>query len=128
MCPEPIEGTNETGYILRMDRGSSNELKNINNFTYYVYRINRKYDRVMNIEYPRAGSLTQELADAIEQDFSDFEKALYSYDYDTHDYGYQNWIDVDSFVDYFILNELHKIMMQAIYRRISARIYGGNIR
>ena len=102
---EPIEGTNETGYILRMDRGSSNELKNINNFTYYVYRINRKYDRVMNIEYPRAGSLTQELADAIEQDFSDFEKALYSYDYDTHDYGYQNWIDVDSFVDYFILNE-----------------------
>ncbi len=54
---------------------------------------------------PNPASLTQELADAIEQEFSDFEKALYSYDYDTHDYGYQNYIDVDSFVDYFIINE-----------------------
>ena len=39
------------------------------------------------------------------QEFSDFEKALYSYDYDTDDYGFWHWVDVGSFVDYFILNE-----------------------
>ena len=59
----------------------------------------------VNIQYPKSGALTEELADAIEQEFSDFEKALYSFDYNTHDYGYQNYIDVNSFVDYFIINE-----------------------
>ena len=59
----------------------------------------------MNIQYPKSGALTEEMADAIEQEFSDFEKALYSFDYNTHDYGYQNYIDVNSFVDYFIINE-----------------------
>ena len=65
----------------------------------------RLHSILVNIAYPRSGSLTQELADAIEQEFSDFEKALYSYDYDTQIYGYETWIDVQSFVDYFILNE-----------------------
>ena len=46
------------------------------------------------------------MADAIEQELSDFEKTLYSFDYDSELYGYKTWIDVDSFVDYFILNEL----------------------
>lgn len=45
------------------------------------------------------------MADAIAQEFSDFEKSLYSYDYDTKDYGYRHTIDVQSFVDYFLLNE-----------------------
>ena len=102
---EPVDGTTSTGYVLRLDRGSDNEVKNINNFTYYTYLIDRSYRHGIDIEYPRAGDLTVEMADAIEQDLSDFEKALYSFDYNTHDYGYQNYIDVDSFVDYFILNE-----------------------
>ena len=102
---EPIDQTNKTGYVLRMDRGSINELKNIYNFTYYTYRIGDLHNLKLNIEYPRAGDLTPELADAIEQELSDFEKALYSFDYDTNNYGYKNWSDVDSFVDYFIINE-----------------------
>ena len=102
---EPVEDTLQTGYILRLDRGSTNDLKNIRNFSYYTYRIGRISDLKIDIQYPRAGDLTQELADTIEQDFSDFEKALYSYDYDTHDYGYQTWIDTESFLDYFIINE-----------------------
>ena len=102
---EPIDGSTATGYVLRVDRGSSTEVKNIENFTRYAYRISRVSNIRLNIVYPRSGSLTQELADAITQDLSDFEKALYSFDHDTHDYGYWNYIDVDSFVDYFIINE-----------------------
>ena len=102
---EPVDGTTETGYVLRMDRGSQTELKNIDNFTYYTRRMSHEDGLRIDIEYPRSGALTEEMADAIEQDFSDFEKALYSYDYDTYDYGYQNWINVDSFADYFIINE-----------------------
>lgn len=102
---EPVENYPSTGYVLRLDRGSDNELKNINNFTYYTYRIGQLHNFRVNIEYPRSGALTQELADAIEQELSDFEKALYSFDYDSAFYGYKTWVDVDSFVDYFILNE-----------------------
>ena len=102
---EPVDGTTQTGYLLRLDRGSSTEIKNINNFTEYTYRLAIGSPQVINIVYPRSGDLTQELADAIEQDFSDFEKGLYSYDYDTHDYGYYHEIDIDSFIDYFLLTE-----------------------
>ncbi len=102
---EPIENTTATGYVLRMDRGSNTAVKNINNFTYYTYRIDRLHGIMINIVYPRSGDLTQEMADAIEQELSDFEKTIYSYDYDSYLHGYQTWIDVDSFVDYFILNE-----------------------
>ncbi len=98
---EPIDGANKSGYLLRLDRGSSTPVKNIETFTQYAYRNFQQLD----IKYPRYGDLTQELADAIAQDFSDFEKSLYSYDYDTHDHGYHNDINVQSFVDYFIINE-----------------------
>lgn len=98
---KPIDGLNKTGYLLRLDRGSSTELKNIDTFTQYTLRNLQDLD----IKYPGNKNLTPELADAIAQEFSDFEKALYSYDYDTDDYGFWHWVDVGSFVDYFILNE-----------------------
>ena len=79
---EPVDNTTDTGYVLRLDRGSNDDLKNINNFTYYTYRIGQLHNFRVNIAYPRSGALTLELADAIEQDLSDFEKALYSFDYD----------------------------------------------
>ena len=91
-----------TGYLLRLDRGSTNELKNIGTFSQYSLRNNMQ----INIVYPGSSNLTPEMARAINQDFSDFEKALYSYDFDSDTYGYQNMIDVDSFVDYFLINEL----------------------
>lgn len=41
----------------------------------------------------------------ITNDFSNFEKSLYSYDYDTEPNAWWNDADIDSFVEYFILNE-----------------------
>jgi len=90
-----------SGYLLRLDRGSNTELKNINNFSAYTYRTEYK----INIVYPGNENLTPELADKICEDFSEFEKTLYSYDYDSDEYGYSNYIDVDSFIDYFLINE-----------------------
>ena len=102
---EPIDNTTATGYIIRSDQGSKNTLKNINNFTYYTYRIRRRNGLCLDIEYPRAGALTLEMADAIEQEISDFEKALYSFDFNSKEYGYHKWIDANSFADYLIINE-----------------------
>ena len=98
---EPVSGSNQTGYVLRLDRGSNTPMKNISTLANATYRNRQKVD----IQYPRSGELTQEMADHIAQDFSDFEKKLYSYDFDTDDHGYYYDINVQSFVDYFILNE-----------------------
>ena len=123
---EPVGTSTATGYVLRLDRGKENDLKNIETFTYYTYLISRARGLLLNIEYPRSGSLTGEMSDAIEQEFSDFEKALYSFDYNTHDYGYQNYIDVNSFVDYFILNEFTQnydagVLSTYLYKDIGGR-------
>ena len=90
-----------TGYLLRADNGSENPIKNIDTFSIYSKRFPNKID----IVFPGASNLTPEIAEGIRQDFSQFEKSVYSFDYDSSEYGYETMIDVGSFVDYFILNE-----------------------
>ena len=96
------KNTYVTSYILRLDRGSLEEIENLNNFLKY----SKIQNTILNIEYPGSKSLNQDIKDYIEKDFSRFEKSLYSYDYDSKKYGYEKYIDVESFVDYFILNEV----------------------
>lgn len=100
---KPLDRGTATGYVLRLDRGSSVEEKNITTFSQYTLRNLQKLD----IVYPGTKKLLEYpgLSDWIAQDFSDFEKALYSYDYDESPYAWWDWADEDSFVDYFILNE-----------------------
>lgn len=98
---EGDDNIDDTSYCLRLDRGSSNPMKNVDTFSTYSYRNHH----VMDIVYPGASNLTSERVEFITDDFSDFEKALYSYDYDTEPYAWWNEGDVDSFAEYFILNE-----------------------
>lgn len=89
-----------TGYCLRVDEGS-NEIKDLNTFSMYSYQT----DGVVDSVYPGTSNLTPEMKARIQKDFSAFERILYSGDYNDPRYGYEAYIDVDSFVDYFILNE-----------------------
>lgn len=93
-----------TGYLLRGDRTSEEDLDGVRDIYSYLERMLSMRTDIL-IKYPRRSALTEELRKEIELDFSEFEKALYSYDYDTDDFGYGNFIDVDNFVDYFIINE-----------------------
>ena len=90
-----------TGYLLRLDEENKIPIKELDHFTYYAKRT------ILNLDviYPGTQNLTQEMADEINRDFSAFEKALYSYDYDHEDDGYKKWIDTQSFLDYFLINE-----------------------
>lgn len=91
-----------TGYLLRLDRPDSTSQSVVDSFTTYTLR----NKQMLEVIYPGKANLTPTLLSAITQDFSDFEKALYSYDYDSPKYGNSQRIDVDCFVDYFLLNEL----------------------
>ena len=90
------------GYMIKLDSPSDIPYKNINNFSTYTGHA----EKTISVVYPKGKKLTPEFADEIARDFSIFEKSLYSYDYDSKTYGYETFIDVDSFVDYFLINEL----------------------
>lgn len=95
-----------TSYILQVDRGASDPMYALNTFANYSYLTAPVGGRSGQIEivYPRK-TLTQQQYSFIESDFSKFEKALFSYDYSDPNTGYRQYIDVDSFVDYFLINE-----------------------
>ena len=91
-----------SGYALRLDWGDTDEANKLYPFTNYTTRAKTQHELV----YPGTKNITEELKEAIKNEFSLFEKTLYSYDYNNEKYGYKNYIDVDSFVDYFLINEL----------------------
>ena len=90
------------GYMIKLDSPSETPYKNINNFSTYTWMA----EKTISIVYPKGKNLTPEFAEEIARDFSVFEKNLYSYDYDNETHGYDTYIDVDSFVNYFLINEL----------------------
>ena len=98
------KGNSFSGYVLRVNdiyafEDTTSVIYDYGNYA-YVARI------PVEVVYPGTINQTEEMRRAIELEFSAFEKALYSYDYDSEDYGYTQWIDTFSFVDYFIINEL----------------------
>ena len=92
-----------SGYLLRLDRYDDSVYDWLNSLTTYTYR--NDIGLKLEVEYPGISKLTPEMNKSIKKDFSRFEKALYSYDYDNKKYGYTNYIDKLSFVDYFLINE-----------------------
>ena len=100
------------GYILKIDKTAGNNLgegyNDLNSFvsqydppnaamnqkTYFLY------------EYPDAEDITVAQKTYISTYISDFENALASDDFLDADLGYANFIDTDSFIDFFLLNEL----------------------
>lgn len=90
----------QTSYIVAVDEATQ-QSTTISEFLHYTLRLGN----YMDIIYPSELTLTEDQKKYILDDLSAFEKALYSYDYDTYEYGYWNTIDIDSFVDMYILNE-----------------------
>lgn len=97
---ESDENQAETSYIVALDEAVASNTT-ISDFLLYT----RRSINYLDIVYPTEANLTEAQRQYIEQDVSDWEKALYSYDYDTAQYGYWTTLDVQSFVDLYILNE-----------------------
>ncbi|MEG1311199.1 MAG: CotH kinase family protein [Romboutsia sp.] len=89
----------ETSFIIAKDRNKPGDItiKSYGKETYiYDYRI--------NIEYPKK-DLTPEKYKYVSKYISQFERALYSEKFNDPLTGYNKFIDVGSFVDYYIINE-----------------------
>ena len=95
-----------TSYILRVDRGASSTTHSLQTFANFAYltATPMHHQQQLEIIYPGA-ALTEQQYQFIQKDFSKFEKSLYSFDYSDPKMGYAKYIDADSFVDYFLINE-----------------------
>lgn len=88
-----------TSYIVRRDRYT-----NFDPMLDTYGRINGLSEEWIGLKYPPRRKLTEESLAYIEADFSKTEQILYSRDASV--FGvYDKYIDVDSFVDYFLINE-----------------------
>ena len=98
-------GSYETSYLLRMDSADEGAL--LENYTWYTQQL--EFDELIRtgiqVLYPQVEYLSEEVMDYIQRDISRVERGLYSSDMVTGNYDYASEIDVDSFVDYYILQE-----------------------
>ncbi len=102
--PVENEGSALTGgYILKIDKGTE-----INPTTAFASKYTSSEQSVIHFLYesPDAETITAAQKDYIQRYISDFEDALQSENFTDANEGYKAYINVDSFVDFFILTEL----------------------
>ncbi len=108
LTEEDIAGEQVTGgYILKFDKASvySNEF----GFPSFYKPYNGAWqDSYFLFHYPKPGNILPQQKQYIENHIRDFEEILAGDNFDDPELGYRQWIDVQSFVDYFIINELSK--------------------
>ena len=118
-------GTGAYSYLLEMDGVSDAQTPAsgvteaiVESYTWYTNQM--EFDEVSTtafyIRYPHAEDLTEEVIDYIQRDISRIERGLYSSDMVTGRYDYEEEINVDSFVDYYILQEFLFCLLPDINR------------
>ena len=90
----------ETAYIVNRDRidTGSEEIDTWGKTNGYTYN-------ALYIRYPSKNKITEKQKEYIQKDISEFEQALYGENFSDKRIGYQAYIDMDNWVDYFIINE-----------------------
>lgn len=94
-----------SGYLLRIDRPVEEDLQGMRDVDVFSERTYLQHLDVA-LRFPGKKRLTRGMKKHVERDVSAFEKSLYSFDYNSDDYGYENYIDVENFIDYYIINSI----------------------
>ena len=107
----------ETSFILCLDTGDTDPFYRLDTFFDYTGKrgLSTRLYEFFEIVYPN-DTLTQAQKEYIGSEISHLEKAMSSFDSADSKLGYSAYLDVDSFVDFFVLNEF---MMNADAGRLS---------
>lgn len=114
--------TGATSYMVKRDRIGTEE----NPLNTYGKEIGATYNELY-IGYPSQKKLTEPQREWIEQDINRVEKVLYGENFADPKTGYAAYIDVDSFVNYYILNEVAMIedagnLSTYIYKELGGKL------
>ena len=109
------------GYILKIDKStgdasnpkSQNEYNSFNSFTSNYNSLgtpdlNKGAKTHFLYEYPKSDDISEDQRSFIKNYINDFEDSLLSENFKDIDSGYSRWIDKESFIDFFLLNEIAK--------------------
>lgn len=111
----------EAAYLLRRDRYRPGAIM-LNTYG----TVNQLTDEYLEVRYPGAGAITPATIDYITTDVSAFEKALFAPDDKTY-LTYRDYVDVNSFVDYFVLNEFFANYDAALHSMYMYHDLGGKL-
>lgn len=105
LTPDEISGQDVTGgYILKIDYWDNTNSWQLPYDTYQY----PSFDVHMVYYYPKAIDLATQQTTYINNFISDFETTLFGSDFADPVDGYRKYIDVSTFIDYFIVNEVTK--------------------
>ncbi|NLT04280.1 MAG: T9SS type A sorting domain-containing protein [Bacteroidales bacterium] len=107
--PEEASGDQITGgYIMKLDRPESTDVNGIHYWISPYKTPEKKYNVNFIHHYPDGDDLNLEQRTYARQHFTAFEDAVYSNEYTDSGKGYYQYVDFQSFVDYYILTELSR--------------------
>lgn len=98
--PKPEKNSSVTSYIVRWDRTGKGDHE-LDNYTKYTYKGDVSS---LDVRYPGSSQITENRFYYIEDDISKIEKILYSCDLMEE----TDYIDINSFAEYFIINEFFR--------------------
>ena len=101
-----IAGDDVTGgYIVKLDKKDPDEESWVS-----AYKPNGNSARSVEFiyDYPKTSNIVQQQKDYIKRYVDSFELALASNEFQDPDKGYRRFIDMTSFIDYFIINEVSR--------------------
>ncbi len=95
-------------YMVRIEpqkelQGEAENQKTIDNFCFYTMRM--EINSQMEILYPGASHLTEQVKQYVEADLSETERRLYSREMAENPDSCWDYLDMESFADYYILQE-----------------------
>lgn len=103
--PKDSTGNDLTGgYILKIDKTEGNESQQW--ISPYPSPVSPRFTIPIQVDYPKLADLTKPQLEYIKKYVTDFEDALKSDNFRDSLQGYAKYIDVNSWVDYLIINEV----------------------
>lgn len=121
-----LENVNESSFILAKDRQKEGDIP-LSSYGKETHQ----YFYGLNVVYPKK-DLTPEKYNYIIDEVSEFERVLYSDKFNHPTQGYSKYIDVDTFVDYYIINEFFKntdagMLSTYVYKDYEEKIKAGPV-
>jgi len=111
----------ETAYMLQRERSDTTDHV-INSYGSDAGKTSYEH----SVRYPSKQKLLETQKEWIRKDISEFERVLYSDQFNDIEKGYSKYIDVDSFVDYYIINEFAMVNDAGYLSTIVYKDLGGN--
>ncbi|GAB6169492.1 CotH kinase family protein [Clostridium carnis] len=129
---ETVSYLDETSYIILRDSVKDDDLV-LDTFSQRLkVDYNGRYTNELICVYPSNEKLTKEKLDYITKDVDTIEKRMYSAFYTDPELGYRNYIDVESFATYAVINEFFRNVDQGsrsafYYKEIGGKLKAGPV-